>query len=726
MPKARNNKSKRLGRVKTPTVLQMEAVECGAAALAIVLAYHGRFVSLEELRVACGVSRDGTKATNILKAGRHYGMIAKGFSKQPEALRTMPLPVIAFWQFNHFVVVEGFSEELVYLNDPAVGPRTVSHKEFEEGFTGVVLVMEPGPNFEPGGERHGFLGALWDRLRGSESGLAYIVTASLGLALVGLVMPIFVKFFVDSILVSQLNDWLVPLLIGMAVTAAVRSGLSWLQQLHLIQLSTKLAVKSSYVFMRHVLRLPMEFFTQRYGGEVGSRVEINDRLANLLSEQLASNAMNLLAACFYVLMMLCFDVVLTLVGLVIAVLNFVALKYVSRKRKDVNARLLQERGKMVGTAMAGLQAIETLKATGSESDFFARWSGAQAKVLTSTQEMDLYSRGLAAVPSLLTTMSSIAILGVGALRIMDGQMTIGTLVAFQSLMMSFMMPINGLVMLGSLLQQTEGDLNRLDDVMSYDIDPNLADDDARGPSIKPPAKLTGKVELKDISFGYSRLEKPLVKNFNLVVQPGSRVALVGPSGSGKSTLARVISGLYPHWSGEIFLDGQPRSEYSRDTITNSVAMVDQDFFLYEGTIREALTMWDSTISKEHVTLAAMDACIHDDIAARAGGYESEVEEGGRNFSRGQRQRLEIARALVINPSIVVLDEATSALDAVTEQIIDANLRRRGCTCIIVAHRLSTIRDSDEIIVLDRGRVVQRGTHDDLAEQKGLYRNLINF
>ncbi|MFV2070600.1 MAG: cysteine peptidase family C39 domain-containing protein, partial [Pirellulales bacterium] len=315
-------------RVATPTVLQMEAVECGAAALAIVLGYYGRIVSLEELRVACGVSRDGTKATNILKAARQYGLVAKGFSKQAEALPEMRLPMVAFWNFNHFVVIEGFAKDRVYLNDPAVGPRTVSRKVFEESFTGVVLVMEPGPKFETGGERRGFLSALWTRLRGSEVGLAYVVLASVGLAVIGMVTPIFAKVFVDYILVAQFGDWVAPLLVGMAVTAVLRSGLTWLQQFYLVKLSTKLAVKSSYTFMRHVLRLPMEFFMQRYGGEVGSRVEINDRLANLLSEQLAGNAMNLLAALFYVVMMFCFDAVLAMVGVLIAVLNFVALRYV--------------------------------------------------------------------------------------------------------------------------------------------------------------------------------------------------------------------------------------------------------------------------------------------------------------------------------------------------------------------------------------------------------------
>jgi len=713
-------------RVRTPTVLQMEAVECGAAALGVVLGYYGRIVPLEELRIACGVSRDGTKAGNVLKAAQKYGLKTKGFSKQADALREMRLPLIVFWNFNHFVVVEGFDRDRVYLNDPAVGPRTVTSVEFEENFTGVVLAFEPGPKFEPGGKKGGFWSVLWGRLKGSEAGLSFVVLASLGLALIGLIIPIFVKVFVDYILIKQFDDWVFPLLIGLLIVAGLRTGLTWLQQYYLLKLATKLTVRSSYAFMRHVLRLPMEFFTQRYGGEVGARVEINDRIAELLSEQLATNVLNLLMVVLYVGLMLFFDVALTLVALLIAVLNFVALWFVSRKRRDINIRLQQERGKMVGTSMAGLQAIETLKATGGEADFFSRWAGSMAKVMTTSQRMDLYSRGLGAVPSFLSTMSTVAILGVGALRVMSGEMTIGTLVAFQALMMGFMEPINGLVMLGSTLQETEGELNRLDDVFRYPIEEELKEDGQPVLTADIPAKLAGQLQLGNISFGYSRFERPLISRFSLTVQPGSRVAIVGPSASGKSTLSRIICGLYKPWKGEILFDGHSRDELPRATITNSVAMVDQEFFLYEGTVREVLTMWDPTIPEDNVVAAAKDACIHEDIAARAGGYDSMVEEGGRNFSRGQRQRLEIARALVGNPSVLVLDEATSALDPLTEQQIDENLRRRGCTCIIVAHRLSTIRDCDEIIVLDQGRVVQRGTHEKLHIRAGVYRQLIGM
>jgi len=725
---AGNSQPKQSGprRVRTPTVLQMEAVECGAAALASVLAYYGRIVPLEEMRNACGVSRDGTKAGNILKAARKYGLKAKGFSKQPDELVDFRVPMVVFWNFNHFVVVEGFGKDRVYLNDPAMGPRVVSWDEFADSFTGVVLVFEPGPKFEKGGRRRGLWGILHNRLKGSEVGLGYVILASLGLAIIGLIIPIFSKFFVDYILMKQFNAWIYPLLIGMAVTAGLRIGLTWLQQFYLLKLSTKLTVTSSYAFLRHLLHLPMDFFTQRYGGEVGARVEINDQLSDLLSGQLAANALNLLMAFLYVVLMLCFDVTLTIVGLVIAALNFAALQWVSRKRKDINVRLLSERGKMMGTSMAGLQSIESLKATGGESDFFSRWSGSMAKVMVSDQRMDLYSKGLGAVPSLLSVLGTVAILGVGAIRIMNEEMTVGTLIAFQALMMGFMEPVNSLVNLGSTLQETEGQLNRLDDVLRYKVDESITKSGQIPASSSIPAKLTGQLELKDITFGYSPMDRPLITGFNLKVEPGSRVALVGFSASGKSTLSRIITGLYRPWSGEILLDGIRRDDLPRDTVTNSVAMVDQEFFLYEGTIRDVLTMWDITISEENIVLAAKDACIHEDIASRANGYDSYLEEGGRNFSRGQRQRLEIARALVGNPSVLVLDEATSALDPVTEKTIDENLRRRGCTCIIVAHRLSTIRDCDEIIVLDYGEVIERGTHETLNRSDGLYRELISM
>jgi NHLM bacteriocin system ABC transporter peptidase/ATP-binding protein len=711
-------------------MLQMEAVECGATALAIVLGHHGKTVSLEELRDACGVSRDGTKASNILRAARAYGLQAKGFSKQPRAIPLLRLPVIVFWNFNHFVVVEGFAPGRVYLNDPAFGPRVVTEAEFEEAFTGVVLVFEPGPQFTRGGGRRGLLGPLRRRLRGSGGGLLYVVLASLGLALLGLVIPAFTRVFVDYCLVADRREWVRPLLLGMALAALLRAAFSWLQQHHLLRLETKLALTSSYRYFLHVLRLPVSFFTQRYGGEVGARVEINDRIAYLLSGELAAHLLNALMAVLYVALMFSYDVLLTLVGLGIAALNLAALGYVARRRRDVNVRLLLEQAKLMGTTTGGLQAVETLKATGSESDFFNRWAGHFAKMLASRQQMAVSTLGLGTVPPLLSALNTAAILGLGALRVMDGQLTIGMLVAFQGLMMSFMEPVNELVDLGRSLQEVEGEMNRLDDVLRHPADPGLADEEtakhAAPKSCPPlPVKLSGHLELRDVAFGYSRLEPPLIEKFSLTMRPGSRIALVGPSGSGKTTVAKLVSGIYQPWSGDVLLDGRPRGQIPRAILTNSVATVDQDFFLFEGTVREVLTLWDATLPEEDMVQAAKDACIHEDVAVRPGAYQSRVDEQGANFSGGQRQRLEIARALASNPTLLVLDEATSALDPLTEKRIDDNLRRRGCTCLVVAHRLSTIRDCDEIIVLDRGRIVQRGTHDELQGQEGLYRELIH-
>jgi NHLM bacteriocin system ABC transporter peptidase/ATP-binding protein len=721
--KSKKRLIRRYKRVKTPTVLQMEAVECGAAALATVLAHYGKHVPLEEIRIACDVSRDGTKASNIIKASRKYGLTGKGFRMDWEDLYSTKPPMILFWNFNHFVVLEGFGKKKAYINDPASGPRTVSLEDFDEAFTGVVLTFEVDTHFTRDGERRVLSQALAKRLVGSYRALLYIVLVGLALVITGLVVPSFLRVFVDHILIGG-ETWIVALLIAMGVVAFLRGVLTGLQQYYLLRFETKLAVNSSGKFLWHVLRLPVEFFAQRYAGDISSRVGINDKVAKLLAGDLANAVLNVILIVFYALLMFQYSVPLTLIGIFIAVLNLLALQWVSRRRIDANQRLEKDLAKLYGVTFNGLNIIETLKASGSETDYFGQWSGYQAKSLNSSQQLGVPSRFLSAVPPTLMAINTIAILTIGGLLVMNGAMTIGVLVAYQALMLSFLSPINQMVQLGSTLQEVEGNMNRLDDVYRYRIDSQLDDKNSTPLPAHTGTKLAGYLELRNVSFGYSRLSAPLIEDFNLKLKPGDRVALVGGSGSGKSTISKLIAALFDPWGGEILFDGKTRQDTSRLVINNSLAMVDQDIFIFDGSVRENLTLWDPTISERDIIQAAKDACIHEDITSRNGGYDHMIEEGGRNLSGGQRQRLEIARALATNPTILILDEATSALDPITEKAIDDNLRRRGCTCLIVAHRLSTIRDCDEIIVMQRGKVVQRGTHQEMYKTDGPYARLI--
>lgn len=717
-------------RHKTPNILQMEAVECGAASLSMILSYYGRYVPLEQLRYDCDVGRDGSKASNILKAARGYGLEAKGYRKEPEALHNIALPAIIHWDFNHFVVLENIHphKDKVYINDPAQGHRVVSKARLEESFTGVVLSFKPGEQFEKGGQKPNIFLALWQRLQGYTLELLFSVLVSLLIVVPNLMMPIFTQVFVDNILVEGLQDWLLPLLIGMAMTAILRFALEQLKNRYLLRLETKLALATASRFFWHVMRLPVDFFYQRYAGDIASRVETNDRIAHLLSNQLAKNFLDLILIIFYLLIMLQYSVLLTFLGVGLALLNIIVLRLVAHRRVEAYNRLQQTEGKLSGVTMSGLQMIETIKARGQEDDFFKKWVGYLSQVNNIEQAVGRQNILLNASPTALSALSSLLILTLGSMQIIEGTLTIGMLVAFQSLMLSFQEPIENLVALGGQIQETHSDINRLDDIEQAAPDPQTTRSHSQIGE-KPDfnvitRKLEGYIEFRDVTFGYSHLSEPLIENFNLKIEPGERVALVGGSGSGKSTIAKLLAGLYEPWSGEILLDGVPRPQIPREVVSNSLAMVDQDIFLFEGNTKEILTLWDYTVPDQLVIQAAKDAQIHDVIGSRKHGYESRISEGGRNLSGGQRQRLEIARALVGNPSILVLDEATSALDPVTEKIIENNIRRRSCSVLVVAHRLSTIRDSDEIIVLRYGQIIERGTHEALNAQNGAYAALI--
>lgn len=707
---------------RTPTVLEVEGSECGAAALAMVLAYYGLWIPIEQLRVACGVSRDGSKASNILRAARRFGFVAKGFKKDPATLNELPMPCIIHWNFNHFVVLEGLDRKRAFINDPAIGRRTIGLDELDASFTGVVLAMEPSATFRKAGRRPNFLHILARELQHSKLPIALLLLVSLALVVPGIVIPSFSKIFVDQILVGHSRDWIMPLLIGMAVAALSQAIITALQQSLLLRLETKLAVAMVSRFLFHLFHLPMEFFAQRRVGDLASRVEANETIARLLSNGLATNSLNLVAVLFFAVAMASYDAELAAICVGTAILNVFALKLAAGGREDIVQSLALKRGKLNDSMTNIVSTIETLKASGLEDDAFARWAGFQARVLNEEQKLGLYSAVLDICPTFFNAVMIAAALSIGGSHVIEGSLTIGELVAFLALAPSFARPISTLVSLAGDYQTIKGDLFRLEDVFNYPMESRQA---SALPSSPGWNKLVGRVTLVDIQFGYSPLDPPLIDGLSLEMEPGMRVALVGASGSGKSTLGRLIAGLHTPTTGHVRFDNRPLPAISPEVFANSVAYVDQDIFLFEGTVRENLTLWDPTISEADISQALKDALIHDEIMTRPLNYDCHVAEGGTNFSGGQRQRIEIARALVGNPSVLILDEATSALDPATEKAIDDNLRRRGCTCIIIAHRLSTIRDCDEIIVLRSGKVLERGTHEQLLAKGDAYAGLVS-
>ncbi|MGW2599443.1 NHLP family bacteriocin export ABC transporter peptidase/permease/ATPase subunit [Streptomyces klenkii] len=710
--------------MRTPTVLQMEAVECGAAALAMVLGHHGRHVPLEELRIACGVSRDGSRASNLLKAARSYGLTAKGMQMDLAALAGVRAPAVLFWEFNHYVVYDGtgrrFGRRGVYVNDPAKGRRFVPMEEFDSAFTGVVLTFEPGPDFRRAGRRPGVAGAMPARLRGTSGTMLAAVLSSLLLVAVGAAVPALSRTYIDTYLIGGRTDLLGVLFAAMATALVLTATLTALQQANLLRGRIISSTLGSARFLRHLLRLPVTFYAQRSPADLVQRLRSNDAVAETLARDLAAAGVDAVVVVLYAVLLWTYDPQLTVVGVGIALLNVVALRIVVRLRATGTQKLRAESARLTNTSYSGLQLIETMKATGGENGFFRRWAGRHAVTLDVQQRLGVPSAWLAVTAPALAALNSALILAIGGLRAVEGHLSVGLLVAFQALVTGFTAPITRLNGVAGRIQDFAADVARLKDVENFPVDPVHT---RREPAAAT-RRLKGHVELDGITFGYSPLDAPLLKDFSLTAGPGQQIALVGGSGSGKSTVSRLISGLYAPWEGTVRIDGMRLEDIPRAALAASVSFVDQDVFLFEGTVRDNVALWDPSVPDDAVAAALEDAAVYDVVARRPGGIHSRVEQDGRNFSGGQRQRLEIARALVRRPSVLVLDEVTSALDAVTEQTVMDNLRRRGCACVVIAHRLSTVRDSDEILVLDRGTVVERGRHEQLAAAGGPYAELV--
>ena len=723
---------------KVPVVMQMEATECGAASLAMVLAYFGRWLPLEQVRLDCGVGRDGSNAGNLLKAARTYGLKAQGYRCSLDGVKKMSFPLIVHWNFNHFVVLCGFKKEQAVLCDPGRGRVTVSMKEFDEAFTGIALTFEKSEAFTPGGRPRSILVFVRSRLHSALGPFLFVAAITFLIAVAGMAAPVFSRIFMDEILSGKNAAWLTPFLAALGALFLFQTAVSLLQTVCLLKIRGKLAVSANSGFMWHVLRLPIEFFSQRYAGDIAQRQQSNEGIAETLIAHLAPMALNLAMLFFYFFVMLQYSPLLTVIGLFTAVLNLAVTQYVSGKRINLARAQMRDAGKLAATALSGIEMIETIKASGAENGFFERWSRLNASVNSAEVGFAKLGSTLGILPTLLTGLANLTVILLGAALIMKGRFTVGMLLAFQGFLSAFMSPVDALLTVGQKFQEMRTSMERVEDVMNYPADVEYDEEsetetkEADGQDHKEAAKglpsfekLRGRLELRDITFGYSRLAPPLIRDFSLTLPPGGTVALVGSSGCGKSTLAKLMSGLYQPWGGEIRYDGKLRSEIPRMVFTGSLAVVDQDVILFEDSITENIRIWDKSIEDFEIIMAARDAQIHEDIMSREGGYGVIVRENGKNFSGGQCQRLEIARVLAQDPTIVILDEATSALDARTEFEVIHSIRERGITCVIVAHRLSTIRDCDEIIVLEDGCVVERGTHEELYAKGGAYSRLIS-
>ena len=711
------------GVAKVPVVMQMEALECGAASLAMILAYYDKWIPLEQVRSDCGVSRDGSNAANVLRAARSYGMIAKGYRYEPEELKKYgKFPCIVHWNFNHFVVLNGFKKDKAVLNDPAKGNYTVSMKVFDESFTGICLMFEPGDNFEPSGKPKSMMSFARERMKGSAVAVAFVILTSIISNLIGIINPAFSRIFLDRLLTGVNPEWFMPFIMALALIGIIQLVVSWISAVYSLKINGKMDAVGNTTFMWKVLRMPMEFFSQRMAGDICQRQSSNSNIAKTLVSTFAPLLLNTIMMIFYLVVMLRYSLVLTLIGLISIVVNFFVSRIISAKRVNITRVQMRDAGKLAGTTVAGIEMIETIKAAGAENGFFEKWAGYQASVNTAQVKYARLNQYLGLIPSAVSGITNIAVLMLGVYLVIQGEFTIGMVMAFQGFLSSFQAPAMTLISAGQTMQEMRTEMERIEDVMKYPTDVEYAEDEKDDG--REYSKLSGNIELKNITFGYSKLAKPLISDFNLTLNPGQRIALVGGSGSGKSTIAKLISGLYKPWSGEILFDGKPMSEIDREVFTGSLAVVDQDIILFEDTIANNIKMWDKSIEDFEMIMAARDAQIHEDIMQRENGYQYKITEGGKDFSGGQRQRLEIARVLAQDPTIVILDEATSALDAKTEYEVVKAIKDRGITCIVVAHRLSTIRDCDEIIVLDYGEVKERGTHEELMKQGGLYTKLV--
>ena len=711
---------------KVPVIMQMEASECGAACLAMILAYYGKWIPIEKIRTDCDVSRDGSTAKNILKAARSYGLAAKGYKLEPDALKEQGVfPCIIHWNLNHFVVLKGFKGDKVYLNDPAYGDYTVSAEVFDKSFTGICLMFDPSEVFVADGSRKSLAAFTKKRLKGDIKELILIILFSIIGVLCGIASSMLGEYYADWIIGDEQTLRLMKFIGVFALLAVSAVFGEWLKAHYLMKIEGKMAIVGSSSYIWKLLHLPMSIFSQRMAGDIQKRQSENESAAFTLIQTIAPIFLSSVMMGVYLFIMLSYSVTLTLIVLLFVILNIGVTMIASKRRLNIIRIIMMEKGKLYSTLATGIDMIESLKASNVEMTWTEIWSRSLTAYNNSSIELTRLDVYLGSLTTLFTSTAKYMIIVFGALFVSRGSLTIGGLTAFLGLMALFLAPVNQIVESGQKLYEMRSQMERIDDVMEY-TDDNTSDptNEEDNEVTENAEKLRGNIKVKGLTFGYSRLKPPIISEIDFEVNVGKSIAIVGASGCGKSSVAKLIAGLYTPWSGEIMIDGKSISDIPKNIFTSSVAIVDQDVSLFEGSIAENIKMWDTSIEDFEMILSAKDAGIHEVIMDRNGEYNSKLTVRGENISGGQRQCVEIARALAADPTIMILDEATSALDANTEYKVINAIKNRGVTCIIIAHRLSTIRDCDEILVLDAGRIKERGTHDELIARGGLYKALV--
>ena len=709
--------------VKVPLIMQMEYVECGAASLAMILAYYGKYVPLEQVRRDCGISRDGSKASNLMTAAENYGLVAEGYRWSLESVMTKAhIPCIIHWNMAHFVVLRGFGKNKAYLNDPGLGEITVSMEEFNRSFTGIVLEFRPGENFVRDGKMPTVGGYLRSKAAQYRSGLVFLALDALAVALIGLMTPVYQRIFTDVMLNSK-QEWEKQFFLTLLLLGVLELVSDMLRETHIYRIQGNMAMRSNTGFFRHLLNLPTEFYQQRAVGDLISRLTMNSTIAELLVRKITPVAIQLVMVLIYFGALFSLSPVAAFLGAFALAGNILTTWFLARFTLQSQQRRMNSQMRMDAAMISGIDMIETIKSSGVANGYFSRWAGQQADVNAGRTRENSITVWLTGLATFMLDLTNALVLSVAAWSIIHGYTTVGLILVLQTLIQKLTAPAQDLSQVSKNTRELATSIQKVEDVMNY------AEDEAfpvrtlpEGDKIQP---LDGGIAFEHVTFGYSRVAPPLLDDFSFAVQPGQRIAVVGASGSGKSTVAKLLTGTVLPWSGEVLFDGRMRASIPKTQFTDAVAIVSQESTLFEDTVSNNIRMWDTKLSSTAVVQAAREACIHDDILMLPGGYDYVVRSGGRNFSGGQCQRITIARALARNPKVLILDEATSALDAKTEHVIMENIKARKLTAVIVAHRLSTVRDCDSILVLDNGKIAEQGTHDELMKLRGKYYTLVS-